>query len=320
MSLEVRSLQQLGRYPRPQTAAPQHGVALPLGPTKRIQLEGNKPVHAVAARVERHAAGLHRHGVLDDCSCDLDEPLDAVERAAQIREQTAEAKRVQEEKNQRFQAVLQKRKSKRAANQKEKENSGLLQEESSFLLDNLGCDSMDSLKLAERLPPGPQRIRAVQKAQAAEERMRVQLRRAEDMQNELEREESIRAQQEAKEQTEKKARQERAAAIASMAAAQKAASEAEIARAEQDRARGAKQAKSARKARFSQALHLKLEVKVQEMAVQLPPLCGCPHETNPVDESYPYKCASNCLLYRNPQAYSVALGQVLYAYGVIGSE
>ena len=69
--------------------------------------------------------------------------------------------------------------------------------------------------------------------------------------------------------------------------------------------------------RYDNARMQRIADKVMELNVQLPKLCPCIHETDPLDSRYPFRCSNNCHLYRNPEAYSQALFQVLFAYNII---
>ena len=78
-----------------------------------------------------------------------------------------------------------------------------------------------------------------------------------------------------------------------------------------------RQTRAVERIRYNGALHSRLTEKLDELGIELPPLCACPHGTHPLDSSYPFKCGRNCPLFRSPDRYAASLNQVLYAYGVL---
>ena len=78
-----------------------------------------------------------------------------------------------------------------------------------------------------------------------------------------------------------------------------------------------RQTRAVERIRYNGALHSRLTDKLNELGIELPPLCACPHDTHPLDTSYPFKCGRNCPLFRSPDRYAASLNQVLHAYGVL---
>ena len=53
--------------------------------------------------------------------------------------------------------------------------------------------------------------------------------------------------------------------------------------------------------------------------MRLPQLCMC-HSAPPLSAEYPYLCAANCALHRNPAAHEALLKSLLAAYGIQGPD
>ena len=60
-------------------------------------------------------------------------------------------------------------------------------------------------------------------------------------------------------------------------------------------------------------------LQVKERGLHLPQLCMC-HMAPPLSAEYPYLCAANCALHRNPAAHEAMVKSLLAAYGVSWKE